>query len=281
MYSYQVAYQNLESENQVILDAKILEWEKSYGWKSERVVENFKKEHFLPADKMEKLMRFIIEREDSEFDLIKDELRLLIYNSYQLQGASIAQNPYPKTVGFATAFNEYKDFLMRFYGKLLFDEDENEVEKFIIDYTQGIQDEMYSECLFKHDFKLIWMTWDIEKNASNPFCFMQFNKSEEVTVTLGLDDRYFKPPLLLFYLDIDKIIEPNFVMYRPTFCDSDFYENFKPTPLDFKQHGLTYPLKIRIEENDKFYTPHRRPETVVRSKFIKLDRIEKVIYLPK
>lgn len=282
MTTFELAFNKIISEHpeyESILLEKLKEWEMNYGWKSKRVVENFKDEHFLSVDHMEELMLFIILRKDKVFDAIKTEMRTLIYNKYQLQGESIKQTPYPETVGFAISVNEYKDFLMRSYGQDWFDSDENEVEKFIINYSQGIYDDSYSDFLFKNDFKIVWMTWEKTSDVHNPFYFMKYNKSEEVTVTLGLDNRYFKPPLLLFLVDVTKVNELDFKMYRPTFCDSDFYENFKPPPLDFKDHGLTQPLVGTISDNGNSYNPERRPETVVRSQYVKLDKVKKVIYL--
>jgi hypothetical protein len=108
---------------------------------------------------------------------------------------------------------------------------------------------------------------------------MSDNTCREVQIALRLD-KYYAHNVFLFLVDVTKLKDRgSHLFFRPTFCDADLGENFRPTPVDFIAHGLTWPLGEKYLEKE--HPQKGRPEAVVRSEHIVLGKIEKVILLEK
>jgi len=283
---FDIAYDRLSKSEKQAIDERIEEWKKLRGHVCEKVVNNFVCEHFLSVEVIEEIIYFIIRSDEESIEDIKENMRTLIFDKYLLKGEKIRKATYPKKMGFAMPREGYKNYLSLWHRDA-FGGDDNEIDKFIDDACNGMinpryKEERYYRCLFKEDYKLIWLTWEEcgdDVRNEDPFCFMRYRNASEVRITLGLDERYYKSELLLFYVNIDKVDISDFVLYRPTFCDSNFYENFKPTPLNFKSYGLTQPLSDVIVVNGISYHPERRPECVLKSKYMNYGLIDKVEYI--
>ena len=173
---------------------------------------------------------------------------------------------------------------MKEYGFELFDLDANNIEKFLLDCKSGMISQRYHACLFKALSKLLWLTWDDrtqrgvnEKN--DPFWYLKSDMAQEIQVALGLSDESEERPLYLFTISTEKIDAENFILFRPTFCDADFNEYYRPTPQDFEAHGLTHPSRNTITINNIQYKVDRRPECVVQSRYITIRDIVELRYL--
>lgn len=274
MSNFKIALDKLKPPDQEILDGVLKRWGEFLGIKKEKVIENFKREHFLSVPDLVDIFGTMIKNKRLETRESINLARRLFHEKYQLRGGTI-KTPKPQLVGFALSKEDYKNHLMRHYGSSHFDEDDGEIDKFL---NNGLNNLNYN-FLFKSNSRLIWLTWDREDN-DHPFSFLQYELSKEVCITLALDTRYFEPPLYLFTVCVEKISEPEFDMLRPTFCDSDFYEGFSPTPLGFDLFGLAVPTENEVHDlSGNFYPPKEMPEALTRSKYIKLSNLEKVIYL--
>lgn len=267
MSSYSIAYNKLSLADKEVLEEKILEWQDSNGNRSLKVVENFKNEHFLNPNIMLEIMYFIIQRRYKPIKHILDELRTLIYNQYILKGGKINSTDYANITGFAIPGEVYKNYLMKAYKKY-FNRDNRKLSKYISQLKDGVKDDEISGFLFKEEYKLIWMTWDDSNIKGNPWSFLQTSTIDEIRIVLGLNDSYAPPSVLLCEINTGDNKNDKLKLFKPTFCDADFYENFRPTDESFKLYGLTEPLAKKITVNGKELFFKRRPEGVTKSKHV-------------
>jgi hypothetical protein len=278
MSNFEIAFYKLSTKDQATLTHILEQWKTYFGPQGEKIVENFRKEHFLSVKYISELFQYLIQNQAKGAEMLIRAVRQLIYDRYQLKGECI-QVEQPKLVGFAMGKEDYKDYLMRSSRLKYFDDDESEVDKFLANCALNLEDYADYDMLFKNDFKLVWLTWD-EYAHDDPFNFMQYRLTSEVCITLGLDERYFNPPLYLFVVEAEKVTESGFELSRPTFCDADFFEKFSPTPLGFKLFGRTVPLQDRIHDKaGNYYEPIGQPEAVVRSKYLKFNNLINIDYL--
>ncbi|MDR1089642.1 MAG: hypothetical protein LBL79_01090 [Prevotella sp.] len=278
--SYRKSLELLSDDEKATLLAKLCEWEKA----SPQIADNFKREHFLPEEQMMELMYFIV-NEGVPIDNKKIHLRNLMRADYQLKGKEIRVSP--ERVGFAISEEAYKNFIIKeYFGKgIAIDSSVARNKEDVIalafkDFFDKLQkgdiDEIEPDCLFKEENKLVWVTWD--NNNDDPFSFNQSDTCLGIQTALGLDEKYTGPKILLFIVNVDKLKKED-IFFRPTFCDADFGENFRPTPVDFNDHGLTWPLGEAYSEEE--HSKKGRPEAVVQSKYLVLSVIEKMIILDK
>jgi hypothetical protein len=290
--SYKKALHLLSADKhkQEMFKEKLTEWRKV----SPQIVENFEREHFLPEEEMKELMKFIIDNgapiDKSES---KKDMRNKIYANYQLKGGKIEVSL--KRVGFAIPKARYTEFLIKQDYKRFGNDNQ------ISDFLENIQkpdaktniEELYSDCLnyiFKEKEFLLWVTWDDKGDNLFPFLpstddnkYPDPDKStrQKVKETLGLvydkkEDN--ESEMLLFFVDVDTLEDNGSpLFFRPTFCDADFVEFFRPTPIDFNKHGLTWP--VGKSYSDEEHPKKGRPEAVVRSKHIVLGTIDRMILL--
>jgi hypothetical protein len=281
--SYSEAFGKLTKEGKVILQQVMDTWDP-------RIKENFQREHFLSAKQMETFMCSIIDmvvktngmpdREDMKM-YIRHEL---IYKNYQLKGGKIEDEPYPHTVGFAMPLKHFKDFLS---GKYINDyagevEEVNQIFQELEDTGVFYYPADLTDCPFKKEKCLIWVTWERNKaHAADPFYFSKSDTCREIKEILGLDDDRAIPPLLLFIVDARELTAQGVDLSKPTFCDADFGEKFRPTPLDFTLHGLTWPFSPTDSYSEKKHREKGRPEAVIQSRHMVLSKIKKVKLLNK
>jgi hypothetical protein len=286
--SYKKARKLFSEEEQNKFAARLIEWEKV----NPQIAENFDREHFLPENEMRELMDFILQKGIPVGDKKTDLQNKWIYsgNGLQLKGGEIKVSP--KRIGFAIPEDKYIDILQkqnyRKFGK------PEQIDEFFTDIQSSdavtIIKEKYADCkaiTFKDEKCLLWITWD--NHGDNPFPFLHSSDNEypdrykstcqEVRIALALDKSY-KPDVLLFFVDVDKLDNQDAqVLFRPTFCDADFGEDFRPTPINFIDHGLTWQLGEPYSEED--HPKKGRPEAVVRSRNVILGIIERMILLNK
>jgi hypothetical protein len=282
-FSYRKALTLLSADGRTTFGERLAEWRRA----SPQIAENFEREHFLPAEEMKELMEFII-REGApvgdEQKMLRNELIYPPKGDLQLKGGEIKFPPKLKRIGFAIPEKKYKEFLLQEYGGE-FSHEEDEVDKFLKTLLSGEKDEDCIHYLFRAGHILLWVTWG--NKGDNPFPFLPSSDNEypdsdqsacwEVRVALALGKEY-ESRVLLFFADFEKIKDKGGKFFRPTFCDADFGEHFRPAPLGFNDHGLTWPLGKKDYE-EKEHKKEGRPEAVVRSEHIVLDMTEKVILL--
>jgi hypothetical protein len=279
--SYGKSMELLSEDEKATLLAKMDEWEKA----SPQIANNFKREHFLPEKQMRELMCFIV-NEGVPIGSKKGDMQDKIYADYQLKGGEIKVSPSPKRVGFAVPKESYINFLLRKYRTAM-GSDRIVAERYLNRLLKdGVIGEKILGCLFNEENFLIWVTWD-KNNEDNPFSFLTSanenpvsNRSpwRQVQVALGLDEeKYAGQHILLFFADSNKLEKRDDKLFRPTFCDADFGQNFRPTPVDFNDHGLTWPLGEAYSEEE--HPKKGRPEAVVRSKHIAMKTIEKMVLI--
>ena len=135
--------------------------------------------------------------------------------------------------------------------------------------------------LLKAPFKLVWLTWD-ESATSHPFNFCGALTSENVWTALALSDDFRGEELLIFHFEIK---DKSFEIFRPTWCDADFFDKFRPTESDPKKRkdyevrwGQTMPVRpYALNHGYK----HRRPEGVVKADTLTLSSLtHKIQQLP-
>ncbi|MDR1407254.1 MAG: hypothetical protein LBJ23_04310 [Tannerella sp.] len=245
------------------------EWE----GKSPRIADNFRREHFLPETQMVALMCCIIENGVPVYNEKDATLKRMRGN--QLKGGEIKVSP--KWVGFAIPEKVYKNYLIvHHHDELGLDDDE--FEKMFDRLVEGEKYEELLDSLFKPEDYLLWVTWD--NDGDNPFPSQMSESREKVRNVLGLDKIYIEQNVLLFFVDVDKLKKRNGNLFRPTFCDADLGEHFCPAPVGFISHGITWPLNLNREKySEEEHLKKGRPEAVMRSKFLALNTVEKMIRL--
>jgi hypothetical protein len=276
--SYNKAWERLSDAQRKDFDDRLAAWKVA----APQIVENFEREHFLPAAEMKELMEFIIGEgipvgDEKQVEKIRDKLRDL-----QLKGGEIEVSP--KWIGFAYPKDKYRNSLLKGYEYLF---GKKRIDEFFKDIWDNWDNKKslnkvkkeYSEFLdCTISLFLQWVTWDNKRN--NPFSFMRAKTCQEVRDALGLDEENYAHNVFLFFVKVTKLKDRGSqLFFRPTFCDAYLGENFRPTPVNFVAHGLTWPLGEKYSEKE--HPTKGRPEAVVRSEHIVLGKIEKVLLLEK
>jgi hypothetical protein len=275
--SYRKAWERLSDAQRKDFDDRLTAWKAA----APQIVENFEREHFLPDAEMMELMKFIIREGIPVGDTIITKLQEeLIYTKLQLKGGEIRVSP--KRIGFVIPEIEYKKFLYKTYYAPN-SPDKKEMENFLTKLLLGVKENKENlDFLIKDGRCLHWVTWDKNK-GEDPFLWKSDDTTcQDVQIALGLDKkRYAHSKLLLFCVDVAKLKNKGIqLLFRPTFCDAGFGENFRPAPMGFEDHGFTWPFgKQPYSETD-----HRKkgqPEAVARSEYITLNVIDEIIPLDK
>jgi hypothetical protein len=204
---------------------------------------------------------------------------ILMRGNYQLKGGNIEVSP--EWIGFAIPEENYKDYLTRQFNKEIDKKigllKNKNVEDIFTRLDSGVIEKQYHDCIFhKEKEYLRWVTWDNDMK-DEPFPFMKNNTCREVQAALGLDERYTHNVRLVFINVVKLNNKVTRLLFRPTFCDADFGENFRPAPLGFDKHGLSWPLGEKYSEEE--HLKRGRPEAVVQNKHIVLGATEKMILL--
>ncbi|MDR2469156.1 MAG: hypothetical protein LBD27_01580 [Tannerella sp.] len=271
--SFDKAYDSLNRDEQHDIEKIMEQW-------PPRIAENFRREHFLPVLEMKELMRFMIANKDMSYADMQKKMRRLFYTDFQLQGKPVQTSP--RRVGFAIPAEVYKKHLRKkYFGLFLYDEVELKT------FVDGIKNIDTVKEKFKDDLDstlkeyLIWVTWEVKEDfEDNPFYFDNSDTCEGVQMALALDEIYKTPNVILFIVDAGKLNRDALV--RPTFCDADFGNKFRPAPIRFTAHGYTYPLsEPPLPYSEEKHLKEGRPEAVIRSEHIVLSKIKEVILLNK
>lgn len=202
---------------------------------------NLFNEHFLPDYIMDQIFNVINSSLKNQFNIVHNNLVDHARNNLNQGGKSILPLSV-LTVGSVIPRRRFFNYLKQFHFSLF--EEEKEINNFIEDLctnTKSINPK-YENIPLKDDNRLIWMTWDNIDYTNNPFFFLKNKYAEEALTALGLGYPNYKNTELLAF----SFITSSRHLYRPTICDSDYNNYWRPTLLVDNDYGIIKPLNDGI-----------------------------------
>jgi hypothetical protein len=199
-------------------------------------IRNLFNEHFLPEHKMSEILEILF---DTFGYSCENKFKLLKSHGYKSLccGGHCDLGIDSVVVGTVIPKNRFRNYLLNEYShKFTKFTVDDLIEQLLYD-TKGI-DAKFKDIKFKEIGRIIWLTWDGITFSDNPFVSLKTNYAEEALTALGLGfDSYKNQEFLSFIFDT-KCKD----MKRPTICDSDYNDFFRPTEFSYKKNGILHPL---------------------------------------
>lgn len=237
---------------QIMISKKLAAWSLTapYG---ERIARNFPAEHFLPDDRMELLLRFILNDFFLDSESFETEYAKECHN-HVLKGGLISVTPYPKFYGAAIEKGVLIQHLTQNYTSRF--PDNKEAEDFITGLKQA---DLPDDCkdLFIKQYS-VWATWNEVDPTSFPFEFCSTCKANEVRANLGLNKMLIEKELLLIIYEVPKHID----VLRPTIADAELSQYFEPPHRSITKHGYSRTWERQKWMEKLNIKPEPRPEGI-------------------
>jgi len=210
---------------------------KCYKHNSERKywIRNLFDEHFLPEVKMKEITEIVRLSGDLCFDY--SELVKHGYSNLCLGGRCRIDKK-KIVVGSYIPKNRFINYLSNDHKTLFKTRDE--IEKLILDLCTSPNDinPKYNIIPLRPDNRIIWMMWDNINYTNNPLFFLTSDFANEALTAFGLGyDEYEGEDGLFFTFSVNSEM-----LNRPTICDSGYNNFFRPTDIEFEDHGIIKPL---------------------------------------
>lgn len=249
-------------------------WSKFYRWKNsflrendqQKIVSNLKNELFLPERIFADLLNFLLDPVPRSIESRLIDLRNHMRSNWQTTGGEIMK--YPDCCATIIVKDLFKDRLLDEYGF-----ESAYADTFCLkDPASYLPEE--KEIILKASTHLIWLTWD-EHDEEEPFyCLEEPLTVDKMVKSFALQDWYATQDLLLFYFTAKSARKINFNIFRPTWCDADFFDKFSPPDPDLDKEnkwGLTNP-NGKVRHKTKYRA--KRPEGVVKSGYLKINNLK-------
>ena len=233
------------------------------------VIENLKKDHFLPKQYYAALIDFLLLNANVDIEETITGMRQLLWGKYLCAGGKV-QGSYPDIAGTVVIKDFLEEHLLMEYPDLF---DTNNIDVFLAKEPEDYdEDERF--CLLKLGYKAVWLTWNENDLMGLSFDFSPEKDPKLIATALGLDEIYFKnEPFLLFLQFYTKNLAD---IKRPTIADANVdNDKFRPTATTFVKHGKTRPLEKLTHLNG--FSPER-PEGILLSNEISLEHlVQKIV----
>jgi len=261
MNYFQTVFNDLDDKEQRSIEEIFREWLDYAHWPLSnefnkcdhaKLIENIKHEHFLDFQFFKKAIKEMISEFSGDINLCLSKFRQKAYDEFLRKGAKLDARPkHIATIVLKDIFITYAERLG--FSRL-------ELNK-LISKPPAKYNSAERSLIMKRPFLMLWFTWD-EDCESHPHQFIKDRTAENLWKAFALSDDYLNKELLAFYLKETSVEKFDFTIYRPTWCDADFFDKFKPTGHDEVRWGQTapiedYPLKKGFKK--------RRPEGVAKS----------------
>lgn len=218
-----------------------------------KLVDNIRNEHFLAKDSFYEILNYFLSNSDKELSEVLNLLRSNILENYILKGGNVIKKP--AFLATCVKKNILENYLLKNNYTL------NETERFF-QKDPAEFNVKEKKTLLKFSNRLIWVTWD-EFDEVDPYNFLHTLSVDAICDAMALDKSYRNKQLALLYFMVDPNRLDQFPIYRPTWCDANFFDKFSPTdPSKEIRWGQTSPT---VQLNLKPNYQERRPEGVVLS----------------